>query len=192
MNGSGDASAHSRWSDLKTRRLAEMSEEDRERYEAAYAEAHRDRELGQLIYDLRTEAGLTSDRPGRAHGHDAVRDLPARGRRRRRAQNRHPCPPGRGAGPLGCGSVSPTEKTIRQSCYTNQPSNPGEIDERLPQVRLRSLQAPVDGRSRPEAFIPSDPPLALTHNPPSKSAIPYVRVALSRDLRTCWWAQRSG
>ncbi|MGH8929465.1 MAG: helix-turn-helix domain-containing protein [Egibacteraceae bacterium] len=50
---------HSRWADLKTRRLAEMSQEERERYDAAYAEARRDRELGQLIYDLRTEAGLT-------------------------------------------------------------------------------------------------------------------------------------
>jgi DNA-binding XRE family transcriptional regulator len=51
--------AHSRWNDLKTHRLADLSAEERANHDAAYAEAHRDRELGQLIYDLRTEAGLT-------------------------------------------------------------------------------------------------------------------------------------
>lgn len=51
--------AHSRWSDVKARRLAAMSPEERVRYEEAYVETRQDRELGQLIYDLRTEAGLT-------------------------------------------------------------------------------------------------------------------------------------
>ncbi|MGH8909746.1 MAG: helix-turn-helix domain-containing protein [Egibacteraceae bacterium] len=36
-----------------------MNAEERMRHDAAYAEARRDRELGRLIYDLRTEAGLT-------------------------------------------------------------------------------------------------------------------------------------
>jgi DNA-binding XRE family transcriptional regulator len=51
--------AHSRWSNLKTRRLAGMNAQDRDSHDATYAQARRDRELGQLIYDLRTEAGLT-------------------------------------------------------------------------------------------------------------------------------------
>ncbi|MGH8898392.1 MAG: hypothetical protein ACRDZ4_15580 [Egibacteraceae bacterium] len=50
---------HTRWSDIKARAGVNSTPERRTRYE----EARRDSALGQLIYELRSAAGLTLREP---------------------------------------------------------------------------------------------------------------------------------
>lgn len=74
---------YSRWDDIKNKR--------REPAPDTRTEVEHDLALGQLIYDLRTEAGLSQRELAERMGH-AVGDLPSRGRRRGPEPDRHPRP----------------------------------------------------------------------------------------------------